>query len=323
MRVYLLAFLTIAVAGLIILLVLYRADMSAAHARIGGKSTVIASPYGDIEYTAGGHGPAVLIVHGAGGGFDQAELIVEAMLDERFRWIAPSRFGYLGSTFNEGATYDEQAHAYAYLLDRLGIEEVAVLALSAGGPSALLFAVLHPERVSSLTLLSAGVTPVVAEEQVQADRKGALLARIFQNDFAYWSVTTLFKRQTMALMGVTNEVIAALSAEQRDWAERLIDYMHPVSLRSAGVTFDSISALPERRIAAITAPTLVVHAEDDTLQLYDNAAFAAATIPDATLLRFDRGGHFVAIIEQETVRDAVQEHILAHGKESVSEMRPR
>ena len=58
--------------------------------------------------------------------------------------------------------------------------------------------------------------------------------------------------------------------------------------------------------------TLIVHAEDDTLQLYDNAAFAAATIPGARLLRFERGGHFVVIIEQATVREAVQRHIRDH-----------
>ena len=48
-------------------------------------------------------------------------------------WIAPSRFGYL--------------------LDHLGIKKVAVVTLSHGGPSTLLLAVLHPERVSSLTLI--------------------------------------------------------------------------------------------------------------------------------------------------------------------------
>ena len=111
------------------------------------------SPYGDIEYTEGGSGPAVLVIHGSGGGYDQGELLAQAVLGEQFHWIAPSRFGYLRSTFREGATFDDQAHAYAYLLDRLGIRKVAVVALSHGGPSALLFAVLHPERVSSLTLI--------------------------------------------------------------------------------------------------------------------------------------------------------------------------
>ncbi len=68
----------------------------------------------------------------------------------------------------ENATWDEQAQAYAVLLDNLGVHKVSVVAVSQGGPSALLFAVLYPERVSSLTLLSCGITPSVSENQAEA-----------------------------------------------------------------------------------------------------------------------------------------------------------
>jgi len=44
--------------------------------------------------------------------------------------------------------------------------------------------------------------------------------------------------------------------------------------------------LPGERITAITAPTLILHARDDTLQLFRNAEFAAARIPGATLVSF-------------------------------------
>lgn len=111
-------------------------------------------------------------------------------------------------------------------------------------------------------------------------------------------------------MGANEAVIAGLSSEQLQWGERFIEYMNPASLRYEGAVIDNTRALPGDRIAGIRAPTLIVHAEDDTLQLYDNAAFAAATIPGARLLRFERGGHFVVIIQQETVRAAVQQHIL-------------
>jgi hypothetical protein len=95
----------------------YLWDMNRAYERVRNKSTVIPSPYGDIEYTEGGSGPDVLVIHGSGGGYDQGELMVDAVLSEQFHWIAPSRFGYLRSTFHDGATFDDQAHAYAYLLD--------------------------------------------------------------------------------------------------------------------------------------------------------------------------------------------------------------
>lgn len=290
----------------------YLTDMDRAYARVEGQSTVIPSPYGDIEYTEGGSGAPVLVIHGSGGGYDQGELIARAVLGEGFHWITPSRFGYLGSTFHEGATFDDQADAYAYLLDELGVEKVAVVALSHGGPSALLFATLHPERVSSLTLISCGVASSIDQDQAQANQKGDMLTTIFKHDPLYWGVTKAFRGRLTGLMGADKVVIAELSPEQRELVDQVIDYMNPVAPRSAGVGFDNTAAMPNERIAAIQAPTLIFHATDDTLQLYRNAEFAAATIPDARLVSFESGGHLVISSEQPTISSMTQEHILDH-----------
>lgn len=311
----LLAIAAVLIVAVVLVSAAYLADMKREYARVGASGTVIPSPYGDIEYTEGGSGPAVLVIHGSGGGYDQGELIAHAVLGEGFLWIAPSRFGYLRSTFREDVTWDDQAHAYAYLLDHLGIDRAAVVAMSHGGPSALLFAVMRPEHVSSLTLISCGVASSSSPDQAQADRKGEMLTSIFKFDFPYWAISKLAKRQFMELMGASDAVIAGLTAAQRLWVERIIDYMNPASLRSAGVAFDNEGMLPGGRIAAITAPTLIFHAVDDTLQLYRNAEFAVSTIPDAKLVSFDHGGHLVVIVEQSTVRAAAREHIVSHMRD--------
>jgi pimeloyl-ACP methyl ester carboxylesterase len=301
-----------AIAVVVLALATYLWDISRAYERIRGKSKVIPSPYGEIEYTAGGSGPPVLAIHGSGGGYDQGELLVKAVIGDQFHWIAPSRFGYLRSTYHQGATFDDQAHAYAYLLDQLGIQKVAVVTLSHGGPSALLFAVLHPDRVSSLTLISAGVAASDLPDQAQANQKGEMLTTIFKYDPLYWTISKLFKRQFLELMGANDTVIASLTPQQRELANQIIDEMNPVSPRSAGVVFDNQSKMPNERIAKISAPTLIFHATDDTLQLYHNAEFAVATIPDARLVRFERGGHLLMGVEQSTIRAALHQHILEH-----------
>jgi pimeloyl-ACP methyl ester carboxylesterase len=91
--------------------------------------------------------------------------------------------------------------------------------------------------------------------------------------------------------------------------------MNPVSLRSDGVAFDNKAKMPNERIAAIRAPTLIFHATDDTLQLYHNAEFAASTIPGARLVSFQRGGHLLMSVEQSTIRTVMQKHILDHISE--------
>ncbi len=293
--------------------VAFKRDMERSHRRLDGQSNVIASRFGDIEYAEGGDGTHhVLVSHGSGGGYDQGLLIGESLLDDRFHWIAPSRFGYLGSSLPADATFDDQAHAYCALVDHLDIERVAVIALSHGGPAALLFAVLHPERVSSLTLISTGVATSSSPDQQGADRRGDALATVFNHDWLYWALTTLFRKQLMGLMGAPSSILAELPPAQEALATRFVDEMNPVSLRSRGALFDNHAALPGDRIAAITAPTLIVHATDDTLQRFHNAEFAATTISGAQLLRFERGGHLAVIVEQSTVRAAVQSHILDH-----------
>lgn len=299
--------------GALTVMAAYRATLQADRARVEGRASKLTSPWGDLEFLAGGaEGPWVLLVHGAGGGYDLGELMAEILLGDGFRWIAPSRFGYLGSAAPEGATPDTQAEAYAWLLDALGIDEVAVVALSAGGASGLLFALRYPERVTSLTLVSAGVTRVGAPEQADADWKGRMLVRLFSHDFPYWALTTLFERWFIELMGADRDVVRRLTLEEGRWVKRLMESMRPASLRARGAKFDHLAPLPGERIAGIQVPTLVLHGEDDRLQLFENARFAASTIPRARLLRFKDGGHLVAITEQATIRDAVRRHILGH-----------
>jgi pimeloyl-ACP methyl ester carboxylesterase len=307
------------VAGVVVTAA-YQRDMAQAYARIEGRSQVVASPFGDIEFIEGGRpgGAPVLVVHGSGGGWDQGELLARAALgsNTELRWIAPSRFGYLRSTFRPGATFDDQAHAFAFLLDHLGIGRVAVVALSHGGPSALLFAALHPERVTSLTLVSAGVAASAATDQAQANDKGSALTALFQRDIRYWAMTKAMRVWFLELMGVSPQVAASLTPAQRALADEVIDFMNPVSPRAAGTVFDNRAAMPNERIAAIRAPTLILHARDDGLQLFHNAEFAARHIANARLVAFERGGHLLLTVEQPAVRQAVVQHVRRHAAEA-------
>ncbi|HVL74819.1 MAG TPA: alpha/beta hydrolase [Noviherbaspirillum sp.] len=291
----------------------YLLDTRHAYERVRGKSKILASPFGNIEYTEGGKGPPVLVIHGGGGGYDQGELVVDAVLGDDFHWITPSRFGYLGSSMPASATWDEQAHAYAFLLDHLDIERVALVALSQGGPSALLLAAMYPERVSSLTCLSCGVVASTSADQAQANQKGDMLRTVFAHDFTYWFISKYFKRRLMGVLGASEAVVAGLTPEERSLIERIIAYMNPAAPRSAGVVLDNTAPLPGKRIASIAAPTLIVHAKDDLLQLYHNAEFAAANIPGAQLMHFETGGHVVVVVQREAIGAAIRRHIRLHA----------
>ena len=112
-------------------------------------SELIETERGALEYASIGEGPAVLFMHGGFGGYDQSPPF------QGFRFITPSRPGYLRTDLSVGPTYEEAASAYATLLDSLGIDKVAVMGISAGGPPALQFASQFPDRVWALVLISA------------------------------------------------------------------------------------------------------------------------------------------------------------------------
>ena len=112
---------------------------------------------------------------------------------------------------------------------------------------------------------------------------------IFKFEILYWIVRKFLRNRLMRLMGASDTVIENLTAEQRTLVNRLIDDMAPVAPRYPGVAFDNKAAMPNERLASIRAPTLIVHATDDSLQLFHNAEHAEAHIPGSRLISFNRG----------------------------------
>ena len=132
----------------------YQKDLSMARDRILEGSRVVKTNRGIIEYSTAGKGLPVLYIHGAGGGHDMGKLFGRQISDDFF-WICPSRFGYLRTPIPQDASFESQADSYAALLDHLHIEKTAIIGLSIGGPSALLFAMRHPDRCTALVLVCA------------------------------------------------------------------------------------------------------------------------------------------------------------------------
>ena len=119
------------------------------------RSKLIKTSRGVVEAATWGEGPAVLLLHGAMGGYDQGILLAQTVTYPRFHYVAISRPGYLGSALRIGRMPQEQADLCAEVLDQLGAENAAVIAISGGGPTALQFALRHAERCRGLVMISA------------------------------------------------------------------------------------------------------------------------------------------------------------------------
>src|SRR5262249_6156912 len=130
----------------------YSHDIRAARDRISSGSQVINTRCGPIEFAFAGNGPALLVIHGFAGGFDQGLEIGKPLIARGFRILATSRFGYLRTPVPADASNMAQVDAHACLLDALKLDRVAVLGASAGAPSAMQFCLRHVERCSALVL---------------------------------------------------------------------------------------------------------------------------------------------------------------------------
>jgi pimeloyl-ACP methyl ester carboxylesterase len=272
----------------------YRRDMRAARERvISGGSQVVETDCGPIEYATRGEGPPVLAIHGAGGGYDQGLLLADMALADGFQVIAPSRFGYLGTPLRADNSPAAQADAHACLLDALDIDRVTVVGLSAGGPSALQFALRYPDRTAALVMVSA-VSPLPSLPESRSD---AIITSIYGTDFGYWLMTTAGRKQLVWVLGVTPEVQAALSPEDDAIIDAALEGMLPVSPRRDGIYEDMAAdkylttGFP---LEQISAPTLVTHAIDDMLVEYAYGEYTAEQIPGAQLLTLESGGHMSA-----------------------------
>jgi pimeloyl-ACP methyl ester carboxylesterase len=281
----------------------YPRDMRSARKRLlRGSSQVIETGCGPIEYASVGEGPPVLVVHGILGGFDQGLVIAHGNVGEGFRSIVPSRFGYLRTPLPDDASPAGQADAFACLLDALGIQQAAVLGTSAGGTSAIQFALRHPHRCSALVLFSSA-----APGETEAALPPQPLARMmFKSDFLFWLVTTYFRSSLSSMMGVPKGF--ELTPEYEDDVAEVMRTILPVNPRSDGAVFDMFVSNPDVNtgypVGEIAVPVLIVNAVDDPLTLYVNAQTMAERVPGARLVTIEDGGHMM-LGHEERVRSEI------------------
>jgi pimeloyl-ACP methyl ester carboxylesterase len=248
------------------------------------------TPDGAIEYAVQGEGVPVLVLHGAGGGFDFGLWSGRVFFEKNVKVISVSRYGYLRSPVPYHASIQNQAALYKALLDHLNITRVVVVGTSAGGPSAIRFANDYPANCSALILISAVsmAEPVGSEEPVHI----RIIHLIQQSDYSYWLFSRLGQPAILDLMGIPGDVYEQFTPEQQQLAQEMLDVMHPMTLRYTG-TINDAEMLSRENIPAenISCPALIMHARDDALVRYTHALNAHEKIPHSRLILFDTGGH--------------------------------
>jgi pimeloyl-ACP methyl ester carboxylesterase len=274
----------------------YRRDLNAARARLAAvERHVISTHWGAVEYAERGSGDPVLVVHGIYHNCVGGLLSVRDLFPDR-RVIAPSRFGYLGSSMPPNATPAAQADALAALLDVLDIGQIDVIGLSAGATSALQLALRHPDKVKHLVVL-VGNLPGSPTAVVQPS-----WTKRVNRQFVMWALRTFAPSTTARLVAAVPKGFA-MTGEDVRFVTEFIDSLFP--MRPEGFNFDlfvSNADVTDYNLEAISVPTLIVHTKDDQLASHEASQRAAERIPGARFVSLESGGHLM-LGQTEIIRD--------------------
>lgn len=263
--------------------------------RLETGSQLIETAQGQVEYCLEGDGPAVLLIHGSPGGYDQGVALAHFLALHDYTTLAVSRPGYLRTPLISGKTPEEQADLYARLLDMLNIPQVVVIAISGGGPSALQFALRHPEHCRGLIMI-AGLSNKYSEEEtyralpwVRRQTKQAV-DKLVQFDPALYLLMTVSQR-----------------VPEGEKVQEMLGSFTLNDLRTFGNDNDmeQFANLPVYPVRDIIAPTLLVHGTEDIDVPFAHSEQLARRMAHAQLVPIEFADH-VSVVANAATASTIQ-----------------
>ena len=157
----------------VLVLALLTLDARAADAVYGGELQGFDYPYPVVHYkftsqgvsldmaymdvaAEHGNGKTVVLLHGKNFCAASWELTIRALHDAGYRVVAPDQIGFCKSTKPEHFqfTFQQLAGNTKGLLDSLGLQKAIILGHSTGGMLAVRYALMYPQSVEQLVLVS-------------------------------------------------------------------------------------------------------------------------------------------------------------------------
>lgn len=262
----------------------------------------VSTPQGVVEYAERGEGPPLLAVHGAPGGCDQGLMAGETFRAGGFRVIAPSRPGYLGTPLATGLSCDAQAEALVGLLDALGVDRVAVLGISSGGPSSYLLAARHPDRVTCLLQIDA-ISMAYVDKHPTMQRLAWSSAGV---STVLWLLDHLPGLMIRMFVGTATadtppredlvRIVRALTLSGAGWPVRRDGYTNDMA---------QLTQLPDLPLSGIRCPTLIIHGTTDWDVVPEHAERAHARIDGSRLAWIEDGSHLGFFLSPATQAEAL------------------
>jgi 3-oxoadipate enol-lactonase len=255
-----------------------------------------------------GHGPAVLMISGIQGRWKWMSQAVDA-LAARCLVISGSLAGDRGSLrrIDPADGFDSYLGWADELLDRAGLEQVAVRGVSYGGLVALHYAAYRPERVESMVLVS---TPSPRWKPNCCIERYLRAPRLMSPVFALSSPFRLYPEISRAFPNPFARAWFALTHLHRvTWYP-----CAPASMAERVRLLEGVDFLSDRRRRS--APTLVVTGARRLNRIVpvESTREYLATIPGAAHAQIDDTGHIGLARRPEPFAEVVGSFVATHAK---------
>lgn len=251
-----------------------------------------ASPPTVLHVREEGNGPALLLLHGAGGDHTVWNGVIPR-LSPSFHVLAPDLRGHGRTSAPPGShlTFAELMGDVLGLLDQKSVRSAHVVGLSGGALLALRLALDRPERVRSLTMVS-GAAYTDPHTRAMAERWEETYSKEGPDPFALRILKDLY---------------------YPDWIEAHLDFAD--ALRAQVAHLDLVPAVQwshamrsfdeRRRIANVKVPTLIVQAMDDAVVDASHGRILRQSIPGAQIRILAETGHMVPVERPEETAQAI------------------
>jgi class 3 adenylate cyclase/pimeloyl-ACP methyl ester carboxylesterase len=253
-----------------------------------------------IAYATVGQGPPLVVAHGWVShlqwewSYPDARAFWEGLAQGRVLVRYDKRGTGLSDWDAQDLSVEGQGRDLQAVVDTLGLERFALMGISEGGPTAIIYTARHPERVSHLILYGCWhrwplgpkvVEPLLALVRAQWGLGAAAFSAVFvpSGDPAKAAAFTEFQR------------VAARGETAARWLETFVDV-------------DTTSLLKD-----IQVPTLVVHRRRDRAVPFRAGREMAALIPGARLEQLEGDIHIPFWGDSKAILDAIN-GFLREGK---------
>ena len=235
-------------------------------------------------------------------------------LAESFRVVRCDLRGQLLSPFQESDgravsyTLVDHASDVVALLDHLGFERVHLAGTSFGGEVAMIVASDHPERVASLSVMTA--TDRLTPRMRAAARALAAQARAAADGSIGGG--TLFR--ALAPGAFSERWLGEQPAGFVEIRARLFDALPPAFFAGLASIMHSLMGLDlAERLPRIVAPTLVVGAGLDRTFPPEHSRAIADAVPGARLAMLEECGHAAVVESPGRIVELLREFVASAG----------